>query len=91
MAFNQPVNITGNLKNIFQIVQVAARRLLATSTVNYTIIDYGNGVFGFLIDGFDASLVDGFRFELQLLDPTAIKGSETGDIPQQTRIEIIVP
>lgn len=91
LKFNQKVNVTGNVKKIFQIVQVGARRLLAeASTVNYTIIDYGNGVYGFLIDGFDATISGGLKFELQILDPTAIK-SESGAIPQQTRMQVTLP
>ena len=63
LTFNQKVNVTGNIKKIFQIIQVGARRLLAVaSTVNYTIIDYGNGVYGFLIDGFDATINGGLKF-----------------------------
>lgn len=91
LSFNQKVNVTGNLKSIFQIVQVGARRLLAAaSTVNYTIIDYGNGVYGFLIDGFDASISSGLKFELQILNPMAIT-TASGSIPQQTRMQITLP
>lgn len=59
------------------------------STVNYTIIDYGNGVYGFLINGFDSSMGGNVKFQLQILNPTAIKASD-GSIPQQTRMDVIV-
>lgn len=59
------------------------------STVNYTIIDYGNGVYGFLINGFDSSVSGGVKFQLQILDPTAIKAAD-GSIPQQTRMDVVV-
>jgi hypothetical protein len=92
LTFNQPVKITGNIQDVFQIIQVSSRRLLADqSTVNYTIIIYANGVYGFLINGFDANANSGIQFELQILDPTAVVSTTTGSIPQQTRMQVIIP
>jgi hypothetical protein len=48
MTFNNPVNITGNVQDVFQIVKKTNRRLLVdNSTVDYTIV-------GFIINNIDA-------------------------------------
>ena len=50
--------------------------------VDYTIIDYGNGLYEFVLNDYDAS--DGSDIEVQILDPSAIVGPN-GQIPETTR------
>ena len=57
LQFNQPVNITAYLSKVIQLQTVSVTRLLTTTYqyLNYTIIDYGNGLYSFILNDYDAS------------------------------------
>lgn len=57
MKFNQPITITSDIASVIQIKQrtFSASRLLVVvyEFVDYTIIDYGNGEYVFVLNNFD--------------------------------------
>ena len=56
IQFNQPVNILAEIDKVIQIQQVNQARLLAVTTyqyLNYTIYDYGNGLYTFVLNNYD--------------------------------------
>jgi hypothetical protein len=65
IQFSEKVNILDEIENIIQIKKKgSARRLLATTYdyVNYTIIDYGNGLYEFILKDFDPQSTDNSQF-----------------------------
>jgi uncharacterized protein (DUF2344 family) len=58
IQFNQPVNITQEIDKVIQIQTVTRKRLLAVTTynyLNYTIYDYGNGLYSFVLNNYSAT------------------------------------
>lgn len=70
-------------------VKNTSRRLLVTSYsyLNYTIYDYGNGLYTFVLNDYNPSSAT--QLELQILNPSAIV-SESGSLPDTTRTTITV-
>lgn len=89
IQFNQPVNITKEIDKVIQIQKLRNRRLLVSSFtyLDYTIYDYGNGLYSFVLNNFDPS--SGSQVQVQILDPSAILGP-SGQMPQTTRAEFTV-
>jgi len=50
--------------------------------LNYTIIDYGNGLYSFVLNNYNPD--SSSQLQIQITDPTAITGAN-GQIPQLTR------
>ena len=66
------------------------KRLLAVTTyvyLNYTIYDYGNGLYTFVLNNYTPS--SGSQLEVQILDPSAIQ-TASGQMPQSTRSSLAV-
>lgn len=57
VQFNQNVNITDQIDKVIQLQQITSKRLLVSTYqyLNYTIIDYGNGLYSFVINNYDPS------------------------------------
>ncbi len=91
LKFSEPVDITGNLADIISIQQVTNSRLLATtySNLDYTIIDYGGGVYAFILNNLNAQGGSSPQYQFQILDPSAIV-SPSGQLPSNTRSTVII-
>lgn len=55
--------------------------------LNYTIYDYGNGLYTFVLNNYSPS--SGAQLQVQILDPSAIQ-TASGQMPQNTRSELTV-
>jgi hypothetical protein len=91
LKFSEPVNILGNLADIIAIQQVTNSRLLATtySNLDYTIIDYGGGVYAFVLNNVNALGGSNAQYQFQILDPSAIV-SPSGQLPTTTRTTVVI-
>ena len=81
LKFSEDVNISKEISKIISLKKMSAARLLQTSFeyMDYTIIDYGGGVYDFILNNYDPS--DGAdQFQLQINDPSAIQ-SLSGQLP----------
>jgi hypothetical protein len=90
IQFSQPVNITAEIDKVIQIKQVNNARLLAVTSfsyLNYTIYDYGNGLYSFVLNNYNPS--SGSQVQVQIIDPSAIQ-TASGQMPQTTRSEFTV-
>ena len=89
VQFSEPVNITQEIDKVIQIQQSKKKRLLATTYqyLDYTIIDYGNGLYTFVLNNYDPS--SGSSIEVQITNPSAIR-SASGQMPQTTRSSLQV-
>lgn len=74
MKFNQKITITEDIASVFGIKQKTNSRLLVVTYefVDYTIIDYGDGEYVFVLNNFDSRDNADMEFEIQILDPEAI-------------------
>jgi hypothetical protein len=81
----------GNLADIIAIQQVTNSRLLATtySNLDYTIIDYGGGVYGFTLNNVNTQGGGNPQYQFQILDPSAII-SPSGQLPTNTRTTVVI-
>lgn len=72
-------------------MQITKRRLLQNTYtyLDYTIIDYGNGVYEIVLNNFDARSNSDLRFSFQIINPQAII-SASGHFPETTRTVIII-
>jgi hypothetical protein len=74
IQFSEPVNITAEIDKVIQIQQVTTGRLLAVTSyqyLNYTIYDYGNGLYSFVLNNYSPTA--GTQIEVQIVDPSAIQ------------------
>ncbi len=88
LKFSEPVDINGNIADIISIQQVTKSRLLQTtfSNLDYTIIDYGGGIYAFILNDVDSSGGNA-QYQFQILDPSAIV-SPSGQLPTNTRTTV---
>ncbi len=81
LKFSEDVNISKEISKIISLKKTTTSRLLQTSFeyMNYTIIDYGGGVYDFILNNYDPSN-GADQFQLQINDPSAIQ-SLSGQLP----------
>lgn len=81
LKFSENVNISKEISSIISLKKTKKSRLLQTSFeyMDYTIIDYGGGVYDFILNDYDPSN-GADQFQLQINDPSAIK-SLSGQLP----------
>jgi hypothetical protein len=90
LKFSEPVDIEGEIAKIISIKKKTRRRLRMLQTtfqyLDYTIIDYGDGTYEFILNDYDPSQGDN-QFEFQIMNPELIK-SPSGQLPSTTRATI---
>lgn len=66
-------------------------RSLATTYqyMDYTIVDYGNGRYVFILNNFDARSSQDMEFSFEIINPEAIT-SESGQFPEKTRSVVVI-
>lgn len=57
IQFSQPVNIMDEIDKVIRIQQKTSNRLLVQTMqyLDYTIIDYGNGLYSFVLNNYNPS------------------------------------
>ncbi len=72
LKFSEPVDIEGEIAKIISIKKRTRRRLRMLQTsfqyLDYTIIDYGDGTYEFILNDYDPSQGEN-QFEFQILNP----------------------